>query len=115
LKPSSAKAKGRAAQQYIRDKILELFPSLTELDVRSTSMGAGGEDIQMSTAAKALFPYKIESKHLAAMAIYGIYDQACSHKGIGEPLLVVRQNRSKPLAVVDFDYFLSLHKPKADK
>ena len=36
IKPSSAKAKGRRLQQLVRDKILALFPALTDQDVRST-------------------------------------------------------------------------------
>ena len=39
IKPQSAKAKGRRHQQWVRDKILALFPKLEPDDVRSTGMG----------------------------------------------------------------------------
>jgi len=47
LKPQSAKAKGRKLQQWVRDQILQRFPTLSTDDVRSTSMGASGEDVQL--------------------------------------------------------------------
>lgn len=97
-------------QQTVRDRILEAFPSLKPEDVRSTSMGAGGVDVQMSPAASSLFPYRIETKNLARIAVYTLYEQAVAHKEPGEPLLIIKQNRSKPLAVVDLDYFINLHK-----
>ncbi len=54
MKPSSAKAKGRKFQQDIRDMMLDLAPSLEKDDIRSTSMGAGGEDLQLSPAARKI-------------------------------------------------------------
>ena len=48
----TAKAKGRLGQNEIRDKILETFPDLEPDDVRSTTMGDTGEDIQLSPAAR---------------------------------------------------------------
>ena len=107
MKPSSAKAKGRIHQQYVRDLILRLNPELTKDDVRSTSMGAGGEDIQLSSAARRWFPFQIECKSKAAYSVYGDYEQACSHGG-HEPLLIIKANHKKPLAIVDAEYFAKL-------
>lgn len=73
-------------------------------DVRSTSMGAGGEDIQLSPAAREMIPFTIECKNNARIAVYKFYEQACQH-GKGEPVVVIKQNRSKPLVIVDADYF----------
>jgi len=107
MKTQSAKAKGRKLQQVVRDGVLERFPSLEPDDVRSTSMGAGGEDVQLSPAARRLFPYQVECKSLASFAVYKHYEQATGHNEY-EPLLVIKQNRSKPLAVVDLEHFLDL-------
>lgn len=114
MKPSSAKAKGRVFQQLVRDKILSTFPSLEADDVRSTSMGANGEDVQISPAARKLFPYQIECKSREKVAVYGMYEQAQQHGKSFEPLVVIKQNRCKPLAIVDFDHFMELVK-KAQK
>ena len=104
MKTASAKNKGRLLQQWVRDQILSRFPSLTIDDVRSTSMGAGGEDIQLSKAARDLFPYTVECKSNARIAVYKFYEQAQAH-GKGEPVVVIKQNRSKPLVIVDAEYF----------
>lgn len=110
MKPSSAKNKGRKAQQKIKDAILEAFPELTSDDVSSRSMGAQGTDILLSTAAKKLFPYAVESKHLARIAVYKLFKQAQANAGDEIPLLVIKQNNSPPLAVLDFQEFLKLCK-----
>lgn len=107
ISTQSAKAKGRRLQQAVRDSILESFPALELDDVRSTSMGAGGEDVQLSPAARTLFPYSVECKNLAKIAVYNYYAQATGHNDY-EPLVVIKQNRSKPLAVVDFEHFMKL-------
>ena len=115
MKPSSAKAKGRLLQQYVRDTILKQFPQLEPGDVRSTSMGAGGVDVQLSPAATKLVPYSIECKSLSRFAGYGYYDQSQGHVGPNagtnlEPLVVVKQNGRKPLVLVDFHHFMELLK-----
>lgn len=119
MKPQSAKAKGRTLQKYVRDKILALFPKLEPDDVRSTSMGAGGEDIQLSPAARKLFPFSVECKSIKKSATYGLYDQAVANAGKHTPLLVLKINRRKPLAILDLDDFLKLiggtREPKRDK
>lgn len=106
----SAKAKGRRLQQSVRDSVLSTFPSLEPDDVRSTSMGAGGEDVQLSPAARKLFPYSVECKNLAKIAVFNYYEQSQTNAGDYEPLVVIKQNRSKPLAVVDFEHFMELIK-----
>ncbi len=107
MKTQSAKSKGRRLQQWVRDQILETFPELTEDDVRSTSMGAGGVDIQLSSRAKELFPFSVESKNTERVRIWDAFDQAednC-HEGT-EPMLVIKRNGSAPLAVVDAEWLL---------
>lgn len=109
IKTQSAKAKGRRLQQTVRDSILSAFPTLESDDVRSTSMGAGGEDVQLSPAARKLFPYTVECKNLAKIAVYNYYVQATGHNDY-EPLVVIKQDRAKPLAVVDLEHFMELVK-----
>jgi len=111
MKPASAKAKGRVFQQYVRDKILDCFPTLAKDDVRSTSMGAGGEDLQLSPVARKLVPYNIECKSKATSQIHTYYDQAKEH-GEHEPLVIVKKDRSIPLAIVSLEHFLTLLKGK---
>ena len=110
MKPQSAKAKGRKLQQWVRDVILESFPSLEADDVRSTSMGAGGEDVQLSPAARRLFPYSVECKSVEKLNVWGAYEQAEANSGEHEPLLIMKKNRKKPLVVLDAEAFIDLIK-----
>ena len=109
MKPRSAKAKGRSFQQLVRDLFLTAFPSLGADDVRSTSMGAPGEDIQLSPAARILVPYQIECKSKATSQIHTYYAQAKEH-GEHEPLVIVKKDRDIPLAIISLEHFLTLIK-----
>ena len=108
LKPQSAKAKGRVFQQRVRDLILECFPSLTESDVRSTSMGAPGVDIQLSSAAFTKFPYKVECKSKASIAVYPWLEQHESNTGTA--IVFARANHKEPIVVLYAQDFLKLIK-----
>ena len=112
MKTQSAKAKGRKLQQHVRDLILETFTDLEPDDVRSTSMGAGGEDLQLSPAARKKFPYSVECKNVEKLSVWNAYEQAQANCGKHEPLLVMKKNRKKPLVVLDLDAFISLLKDK---
>ena len=113
IKPSSAKAKGRTHQQWVREKIYESFPPLDDGDVRSTSMGAGGEDLQLSPAARRVFPYSVECKAYKSFAVYSVLDQAAENAPEGaEPIAIIKGDRRKPLAVLDAEHFFNLVAPK---
>lgn len=114
MKTSSAKAKGRKLQQLVRDKFIELLKphGVVPEDVKSTAMGQNGEDVQLSPFAQTLLPVAVECKSHKSMAIYKLYEQAEEYRHKGEPLLVVKANHKKPLAVVDLDYYLSLEKER---
>lgn len=83
---------------------MEYAPELEQGDVVSTSMGAGGEDVKLSPAARRIYPFQIECKSKSKVAVYNDYAQATTH-GDHEPVLVIKQNQCKPLVVVDADYF----------
>lgn len=109
MKPQSAKAKGRNLQKRVRDAILENFTSLTDRDVRSTSMGAAGVDILLSELATSKFPYSVECKSRARMALYDLWMDTTDNVAPNTyPLLVVKQNHSEPLAVISLEHFMEL-------
>lgn len=106
MKPQSAKAKGRNLQKWVRDLILKCSPSLEFDDVKSTSMGAGGEDVQLSPEARRQYPVSIECKNRASFAFYKDYDQAvvnCPKNA--EPLLVCKANHRSPVVIIDAEWF----------
>lgn len=113
MTPSSSKAKGRRLQQWVVDLLLKKFHTLEPDDVRSTSMGASGEDILLSPAARKLIPFSIECKNLASMALFQWYDQAVKNTPKGsEPLVVAKANHRKPVVIVDAEYFFNHYEIK---
>jgi hypothetical protein len=102
--PSSAKQKGRIGQQIVRDLILGIFTELEPDDVRSTSMGNQGEDIQLSPKARKLVPLQIEVKNKREVAVINWLKQAATH-GDHIPIVVAKQNHSAPVVVIDAKIF----------
>lgn len=113
LKPQSAKAKGRTLQKWVKALILDMFPSLENDDVRSTSMGAGGEDVQLSPSARKLVPFQIECKNKARSQVHTYYAQAKEH-GDHEPLVIVKMDRDIPLAVLSAETLFKLLQENAN-
>ena len=72
-------------------------------------MGAGGEDVTLSPAARRRVPYQIECKNKARSQIHTYYEQAKTH-GDKEPLVIVKQDRKETLAIVGAEHFLKLLK-----
>lgn len=114
MKTSSCKQKGRLLQQYVVKKLLEYGnsrihpsdPPLRSDDITSRSMGSQGEDILISPYARAFYGFSVECKSHAKYAVYKDYEQAKANAGGHEPILVIKQNHSKPLVVMDLEYFL---------
>lgn len=112
----TAKAKGRLGQNEIRDKILETFPELEPDDVKSTTMGDSGEDIQLSPAARKKIPITIEVKRRksALKTVYTYMDQAKSHAK-GEPVVFYRSDRMPWVVMVGLDHYMELIRAWGDK
>jgi len=108
MKTQSAKAKGRRLQQWVRERLIEVLQVHPE-DIESRSMGAGGEDLIMARAAREKFPHSIECKNVEKLNVWDAYDQAVANAGNYEPLLIMKKNGKKPLAVIDADYLISLY------
>lgn len=107
MRPQSAKAKGRRAQQEVRDKILEAFSAqLQPDDVRNTPMGTQGEDLLLSPVARTIWPWYTEIKNVEALNIYKALEQA-SNKG-REPIVVHRRNHTRLFVTLPLDEHLKL-------
>jgi hypothetical protein len=113
MKTSSAKAKGRKLQQWFRNLLIEKLDVHPE-DIESRSMGAGGEDLIMARSARKKFPYSIECKNQEAINVWKSYEQAEENSGDYEPIVVLKRNKTKPLVLVDADYFVRLHNELVD-
>ena len=109
MKPSSAKAKGRSFQQALMRLLLAKFPQLEKDDVTSRSMGAGGEDLLLSPAARKLIPYSFECKSIARFAGHTYMEQAQANTPAGiKPVAVVKANHKKPVVIIYLDDFMEL-------
>jgi len=109
MKTSSAKAKGRKLQQWFRNLLVERL-ELDPEDSESRPMGSQGEDIILGKESRQAFPYSIECKNQEAVNVWKAYEQAESNCKGYEPLVVIKRNRTKPLVLVDAEYFVELHK-----
>lgn len=109
---SSAKNKGRKAQQGVRDAILSTFPTLLADDVVSTPMGVTGADLLLSPAAQDICPYAFEVKARAKWSALEWVDQAIRHAGRSSrsltPIVVVKPDRRQPHVIVPLDHFMEL-------
>jgi len=109
MKPQSAKAKGRTLCKWVKGKLLGVaWTELDDKDIHVTSSGAGGEDLVLSPLAREYFNLQFECKNLARFVGYKWYEQARSH-GDREPVVIIKANGKKPLAIIDADVLIGLY------
>ena len=115
MKIKSAKAKGRNLQNLVRDKLRSIFAGkiLEEDDIKSQTMGMGGEDIVLSPSAKKVIPYSFECKNTERLNLWKSLEQCESNCEDREPVLVIKRNRSDVYAIIKFDNFLKSIKDNA--
>ena len=78
MKTSSAKAKGRKLQDWVRSKLIEYLDedNTHELDKEITTaiMGENGADVKLSSACEHLFHFSIECmKHVKFTCIFNLF------------------------------------------
>ena len=107
--PSSRKAKGRRFQQAIRQDLIDRL-GIAPGDVLSTPMGQAGCDIYLSPKARERFPFGVECKHQERIALPGWWAQCTANaerEGL-TPLLLLKQSRREPLAVLRWEDLLAI-------
>ena len=104
----AAKAKGRGGQNEIRDKLLETFPEFEPDDIKSTTMGDTGEDIQLSPAARKKMPITIEVKRRKSGMKMAYYIEQASKHGKGEPVVFFRADRKDWITMISIDHYMEL-------
>ena len=90
------KTKGKQFQNTIRDLLLESFPQLNLDDIKSTTMGDHGEDLQLSEKARKLLPFSTECKRQETLSYWQWMEQ-CEKEAIKHntmPLLIFKRNKS---------------------
>ena len=107
--PASRKAKGRRLQQAVRQDLVDRL-GIDPGDILSTGMGQSGCDLYLSPAARTIFPFGVECKAQEAIALPAWWKQ-CTRNAEVEglaPLLILKQSRREPLAVLRWEDLLAL-------
>ena len=102
--PASRKAKGRRLQQAVRQDLVDRL-GIDPGDILSTAMGQSGCDLYLSPAARERFPFAVECKAQERIALPEWWQQ-CTRNAAAEglaPLLVLKQSRREPLAVLRWE------------
>ena|SRR5258708_7364439 len=108
MQRSSAKAKGKTLERFIVARIKEAF-NFEDDDIRTAIGSENGLDIKITRRSAAKFPFGIECKNRETFtSIYNHYSQAATNSDGLIPLVVIKMNRQKPLAILDFEHFLTL-------
>jgi len=108
LTTRSAKAKGRRLQQFVRDVFLRFAPNLEQDDIRSTTMGESGEDVQLSPAARKVYPYSVECKNVEKLNIWEAISQCKKNAKGHTPLVVFKKNGHEVYIAIPFTKFMKL-------
>lgn len=113
IKTASAKAKGRALQQWTCQKISELLglPWGKDELIASREASQAGTDIRLIGEAQKRFPYSVECKSQETWALPAWIKQAQNNQIEGTDwLLVCKRRREKPVVVMDAERFFDLLK-----
>ena len=111
----SAKAKGRKLEKETVADLLDAFAELTEEDVRVVPVSVAGEDLHLSSKARALLGSSFECKARAKIAVYDWFDQCKRNAGDHRPVLVMKADRKEKLAVVRWDDLLAMLEARAGR
>jgi hypothetical protein len=108
-----ARQKGKEFQKAVTKLICNVL-SIPEQDVHSCVGGITEEDIQMSSVAKAKFPFHIECKNTRKTSPREWITQAEKEAGSLTPLVVFKLHyNSTPYVMLRFEEFLNIWKDYA--
>ena len=119
MKTSSAKAKGRRAQYWLRDKVYEYLNNIlvnsgvwnhswSEDHVMSRPMASPGEDLIISPTARQWFPFAPECKNSERIGFWPTVVQAESNSRDHIPLILFMKNRTRPWIAIPADEFFDI-------
>ncbi len=79
-------------------------------DVRSTSMGASGEDVPLSPAARKIYPFSFECKNVERFNAWEAIKQARENAGSHIPAVVFSKNHETAQIIIPLDKFIEMAK-----
>ena len=108
--PRSSKAKGRRLQNFVRDKLRDIYlPELHEDDIKSQTMGMTGEDIVLSPAARTVCSFSFECKNVERLQMWQAIEQCETNKpDLSSPAIVFKKNGKQPYIAIPFQVFCDM-------
>ena len=104
----ASKAKGRRLQNFLRDLLRDKFHQLERDDIKSATMGIGGEDIVLSPRAREVIHYSFECKNVERLQFWKAVEQAEENCNNRIPAIVIKKNGKVPFIAVPLDSWLDL-------
>ena len=111
IQVSSAKAKGRACQNWTCEQISKLTGYIWGKDemIAAREMGQSGVDVRLVADAKEAFPWSVECKWQESLSLPSAVKQAKENQKPGTDwLLVTRRKREGYLVTLDAEVFFDL-------
>ena len=103
----TAQATGRGLEKLLVDKLRDAT-GLDEDHIKAVAASISGEDIHLSKVARATLGASFECKARAKISVYEWFEQCTRNAGEHTPVLVVKGDRKKPLAILDLDTLIQL-------
>ena len=116
MRTSSAKAKGRRLQDFVRDIYRDIFRHQLEPDdITSRQMGGAGTDVVFTPSAKKLIPFDIEAKNQEKFNLNEAMKQAITNSKDGRiPMVVFSKNQDDVYVSLKFIDLINLLYPDWD-
>jgi len=113
MRTSSAKAKGRRLQDFVRDIFRDIFrDKLEQDDITSRQMGGSGTDVVLTPASKKLIPFDIEAKNQEKFNLNEAMKQAIHNAKPGRiPVVVFSKNQDDVYIALKFIDLINLIYP----
>ena len=113
MRTSSAKAKGRKLQDFIRDVFRDIFREKLDVDdITSRQMGGAGTDIVLTPSAKKVIPFDIEAKNQERFNLNEAMKQSIANSKDGRiPMVVFSKNQDDVYVSLKFIDFVKLVYP----
>lgn len=113
IKPASRKAKGRALQYYVCERIAKVFgieyrQSDDNCEIHSREMGQHGTDVILRGRVGETFPFSVECKNCETILLPQWLSQCRTNTAYGKyPLLVVKNKKIgvEPVVVIEWGAF----------
>ena len=78
----------------------------------SHKYGLGGTPlVEAMLCTKQIVSQMKKQENVEKVNVWDAYEQAKGNAKKGEPLVVIKRNKSKPLVLVDAEYFVKMHRP----